>query len=197
MLVVAKRYGLSDVGLAKLCRRAQIPVSPRGCWAQLRAGKSVRRSALPRVGENALAFLSLPRISHAGRAGASGGRHRGCGCFAAGEVSLVPDRTRSGASASSRDRPVGRALSCGSCRRVWNAGSSDAPPSGPCQPRESPEGFTSSEPILPRMRCPRLRLRLEGDQGYEKACGPTAPLRSRASERSIRPRSFKADGKLR
>jgi len=50
MLVVAKRYGLSDVGMAKLCRRAQIPVPPRGYWARLRAGKQVRRPALAYVG---------------------------------------------------------------------------------------------------------------------------------------------------
>ena len=31
MLAVAKRYGLSDVGLAKLCRWAQFAVPPCGC----------------------------------------------------------------------------------------------------------------------------------------------------------------------
>lgn len=38
---VAKRYGLSDVGLKKLCSRLQIPTPPRGHWAKLKAGKAV------------------------------------------------------------------------------------------------------------------------------------------------------------
>ena len=37
---VAKRYGLSDVGLKKLCSRLQIPTPPRGHWAKLKAGKA-------------------------------------------------------------------------------------------------------------------------------------------------------------
>lgn len=61
MVAVAKRYGLSDVGTAKLCRRAQIPVPPRGYWAQLRAGKMVRRPALASVGASAPVQARAPR----------------------------------------------------------------------------------------------------------------------------------------
>jgi hypothetical protein len=39
--VVAPRYGLSDVGLKKLCARLQIATPPRGYWAKLKAGKRV------------------------------------------------------------------------------------------------------------------------------------------------------------
>lgn len=39
--VVAPRYGLSDVGLKKLCTRLQIPTPPRGHWAKVKAGKRV------------------------------------------------------------------------------------------------------------------------------------------------------------
>lgn len=39
--VVAPRYGLSDVGLKKLCSRLQIPTPSRGHWSKLRAGKRV------------------------------------------------------------------------------------------------------------------------------------------------------------
>lgn len=45
--VVAKRYGLSDVGLHKLCKRLSVPVPPRGYWARLRAGQQVKRIPLP------------------------------------------------------------------------------------------------------------------------------------------------------
>lgn len=38
---VALRYGLSDVGLKKLCTRLQIPTPPRGHWAKVKAGKRV------------------------------------------------------------------------------------------------------------------------------------------------------------
>ena len=36
---LAVRYGVSDVALAKTCRRHAIPVPPRGYWAKIQAGK--------------------------------------------------------------------------------------------------------------------------------------------------------------
>jgi hypothetical protein len=36
---LAKKFGLSGPGMAKLCRRHGVPVPPRGYWAQLRYGK--------------------------------------------------------------------------------------------------------------------------------------------------------------
>lgn len=39
VLTVAPRYGLSDVGLKKLCSKLQIPTPGRGHWAKLKAGK--------------------------------------------------------------------------------------------------------------------------------------------------------------
>ncbi len=39
--------GLSDVGLAKLCRRQQIPVPGRGYWEQKRHGHAVTQQRLP------------------------------------------------------------------------------------------------------------------------------------------------------
>ncbi len=38
---LAPRYGLSDVGLKKLCTRLQIPTPPRGHWAKVKVGKRV------------------------------------------------------------------------------------------------------------------------------------------------------------
>jgi hypothetical protein len=49
MTRVAKRLGISDVGLAKACRRAGIPVPERGYWAKSRHGKKVQRKPLPPV----------------------------------------------------------------------------------------------------------------------------------------------------
>jgi hypothetical protein len=44
---LAKSLSLSDVGLAKACRRGDIPLPPRGYWARLNAGKLVIRPPLP------------------------------------------------------------------------------------------------------------------------------------------------------
>ena len=44
---VAARFGISDVGLAKACRRAAIPVPPRGYWAKTEAGIFVEQPLLP------------------------------------------------------------------------------------------------------------------------------------------------------
>jgi integrase len=44
---IAERLGVSDVGLAKLCRRAAIPRPGRGYWASVESGKQLGRPPLP------------------------------------------------------------------------------------------------------------------------------------------------------
>ena len=39
MTIVAPRYGLSDVGLMKICKKLRIPVPGRGYWAKVKAGR--------------------------------------------------------------------------------------------------------------------------------------------------------------
>lgn len=46
---VAKRYNISDVGLAKVCRRLNIPRPGRGYWAMKAAGKPPKRPKLPAI----------------------------------------------------------------------------------------------------------------------------------------------------
>lgn len=46
MKKLAPRFGISDVALAKACRRAEIPVPERGYWARLQAGKKVTQRPL-------------------------------------------------------------------------------------------------------------------------------------------------------
>lgn len=46
---VAPRYGLSDVGLAKICRSLAIPIPSRGYWAKVKAGKTMGRAPLPKL----------------------------------------------------------------------------------------------------------------------------------------------------
>lgn len=51
MANLSKEYGLSDVGLAKICKKYNIPRPPRGYWARKAAGYNVKRLPLP-PGEN-------------------------------------------------------------------------------------------------------------------------------------------------
>ena len=43
----AKSYGISTVGLAKICARLRVPPPGRGYWQRLKHGKVVRRPPLP------------------------------------------------------------------------------------------------------------------------------------------------------
>ena len=49
MVKIAKEYGLSDRGFAKLCERNSVPVPPRGYWARKRAGKKDAKPRLTKV----------------------------------------------------------------------------------------------------------------------------------------------------
>jgi hypothetical protein len=64
VMSLAKRYGLSDRGLGKLCARYDIPVPPRGYWARKRVGQRIKRPPLPtensQLGE--IRFFKQPRV---------------------------------------------------------------------------------------------------------------------------------------
>ncbi len=49
---VAKGFGVSDVALAKQCKRLKIPLPGRGYWSKKAAGKNVRRIPLPALPPN-------------------------------------------------------------------------------------------------------------------------------------------------
>lgn len=44
---LAAKYGLSDVGLAKVCKKMDVPRPPRGYWRRAETGKKVKRTPLP------------------------------------------------------------------------------------------------------------------------------------------------------
>lgn len=50
---VAAEYGVSDVGLRKICAKLGVPTPPRGYWAKRRHGKPVERAPLPPPREGA------------------------------------------------------------------------------------------------------------------------------------------------
>jgi hypothetical protein len=46
---IAQRYGVSDVALAKMCRKLSVPLPGRGYWAKVVAGHNPPRRELPRL----------------------------------------------------------------------------------------------------------------------------------------------------
>jgi hypothetical protein len=61
IVVVAKRAGVSDVGLRKNCLALNIPVPERGYWARKRAGQAVRQAMLP---ERELGQADVVTVGH-------------------------------------------------------------------------------------------------------------------------------------
>jgi hypothetical protein len=51
MKKVAKEFGLSDVGFAKICRKNKVPTPPIGYWQRKQAGQNPRRIHLPNLKE--------------------------------------------------------------------------------------------------------------------------------------------------
>lgn len=47
MSKLSERLGLSDVGLAKICKKYNIPRPPRGYWAKKKVGQEPKRTPLP------------------------------------------------------------------------------------------------------------------------------------------------------
>lgn len=47
MSTAAKRFGISDVALKKVCAKSHVPVPPRGHWAKNQAGKKTWKVPLP------------------------------------------------------------------------------------------------------------------------------------------------------
>jgi hypothetical protein len=44
---VGQKYGVSDVAIAKLCRRLRVPVPGLGYWARKAAGQTLKQTPLP------------------------------------------------------------------------------------------------------------------------------------------------------
>jgi len=47
---LARQFGISDVGLAKICKKLRVPRPPVGYWAKVKHGKKVARPALTKIG---------------------------------------------------------------------------------------------------------------------------------------------------
>jgi len=59
LTLLASRFGMSDVALAKNCKRNGIPVPQRGYWAKIKAGKTSQRFPLPPRGLGAVETVHI------------------------------------------------------------------------------------------------------------------------------------------
>lgn len=57
---LAKNYGLSDVGLAKICRKHDVPCPPRGYWAKKQHGQAPAQIPLPESNGDPVIELNDP-----------------------------------------------------------------------------------------------------------------------------------------
>ena len=63
---VAKRYGISDVALAKICRKLDVPRPPLGYWTRKEHGYAVERAPLPPVRPGVSRVSGVWRVRHGG-----------------------------------------------------------------------------------------------------------------------------------
>ena len=54
---LASEFGLSDVGLAKVCKRYKIPKPTRGYWVKLECGKEVSKWPLMKLDDESLSRI--------------------------------------------------------------------------------------------------------------------------------------------
>lgn len=51
MSSLARRYNISDVGLAKVCRKLNVPIPPHGYWAKVQSGQKPIKPELPKLSQ--------------------------------------------------------------------------------------------------------------------------------------------------
>jgi hypothetical protein len=66
---LSKKYGLSDVGFAKICKKYNIPRPPRGYWARIASGQKLKKAPLsPGISEQIIELPSNPSSTKKERA---------------------------------------------------------------------------------------------------------------------------------
>ncbi|MDE3016597.1 MAG: hypothetical protein KGI29_06745 [Pseudomonadota bacterium] len=61
MRQLAKQYDISDVGLAKICRKMDIPTPPRGYWAKHANGQRVEKTLLSSLSETGCTQITFDK----------------------------------------------------------------------------------------------------------------------------------------
>jgi hypothetical protein len=65
---VAEEYGVSDVAIAKVCRKLKVPVPGRGYWAKKEHGHPVSKKPLPKLSETVVVTRSTSQTTNAAQA---------------------------------------------------------------------------------------------------------------------------------
>lgn len=60
---VAEDFGISDVMVAKLCRKMDVPKPPPGYWQKLKAGAKIKATLLPKLKKSTEEFVYVKRVS--------------------------------------------------------------------------------------------------------------------------------------
>ncbi len=87
---LAKEFGISDSGLAKVCRRFNVPYPPRGYWARKRAGQRLDQPPLPPGSEGTPAEITISPTQTQSRARSIVKKFR----LSAGDELTVPTELR-------------------------------------------------------------------------------------------------------
>lgn len=66
---VAEEYGVSDVAIAKVCRKLSVPVPGRGYWAKKEHGHTVNRKPLPKLAQAVVVTRSIPSVVESAQKG--------------------------------------------------------------------------------------------------------------------------------
>jgi len=56
---LARKYGISDVAIVKICRRRRILKPPFGYWARVQHGQKVNRKPLPAIADPGLEVVRI------------------------------------------------------------------------------------------------------------------------------------------
>jgi len=59
MTKLAESFGISDVGLAKICDRHRVPTPPRGYWAKKEAGQKVKQTIFVKADDPLLDRINI------------------------------------------------------------------------------------------------------------------------------------------
>jgi hypothetical protein len=59
MIKIAVRLGVSDVAVAKACRKHNIPLPGRGYWACITAGQNLPRTSLPKLSDSSIVRVTF------------------------------------------------------------------------------------------------------------------------------------------
>ena len=62
LMHAAERYGVTDVAVAKWCRKLDVPKPGRGYWQKVKAGRPPKKPPLPKAAKDQVTWVHRPRV---------------------------------------------------------------------------------------------------------------------------------------